>query len=170
MKNINIPNTLTVLRIILLVPMFIVGLDDPFKGALIAAVLGITDFIDGYIARRFNQVTALGRILDPISDRLLLITSFILFFMTRSVPNWFLIVIGLRELLVGVGTLLIFIRKIPRPDVNKVGKISAVVNTHYGIVEKVFLALAIFATCVSIPTGYISLYEYLSVLRPKTKQ
>ena len=181
MKNINIPNTLTVLRIILLVPMFIVGLDDPFKGALIAAVLGITDFIDGYIARRFNQVTALGGVLDPISDRLLLITSFILFFMTRSVPNWFLIVIGLRELLVGVGTLLIFIRKIPRPDVNKVGKISAfaamvatpswvVVNTHYGIVEKVFLALAIFATCVSIPTGYISLYEYLSVLRPKTKQ
>jgi len=161
--------------------MFIIGLDDPFLGALIAAILGITDFIDGYIARKYNQETAIGRILDPISDRLLLITSFILFYVTETVPLWVLISIGFREILVTIGTLIIFMRKLPRPDVNRLGKLSAfgamvaipswvVVNTHHGLPEKFFLGLAVFATVISIPTGYISLMEYIAVIKPKSKQ
>lgn len=180
MKNFNIPNSLTIARIIFLVPMFIIGLDRPFLGALIAAILGITDFIDGYIARRFNQATALGRILDPISDRLLLISSFALFWITETVPLWFLIIVGTREILVAIGTLIIFIKKLTRPDVNKLGKISAfaammatpswvVVNTHHGLPEKLFLVMAIIETAISIPTGYISLYEYTSIFKAKTK-
>ncbi len=179
MENLNIPNTLSVIRIIALIPMFIIGLDRPFLGALIAAILGITDFIDGYIARRFNQITKFGRIIDPISDRLLLITSFVLFLITKTVPLWFLVIIGLREILVAIGTIIIFIKKLPRPDVNKLGKISAfgamvatpswvVVYTHYGLPEKLFLVLALLSTIVSIPTGYISLYEYSVIFKKKT--
>lgn len=181
MKNLNVPNFLTVTRIICLVPMFIIGLHNPFQGALIAAFLGITDYADGYIARKFNQSTAFGRILDPISDRLLLLSSFILFLVKGVVPLWYMIIIGLREILVAVGTLLIWARKHPRPNVNYLGKVSAfgtmvatpswvVVYTHHGLPEKFFLALALFASIVSIPTGYISLYEYISIFKTKIKQ
>ena len=125
MENLNIPNTLSVIRIIALIPMFIIGLDRPFLGALIAAILGITDFVDA------------------------------------------------------IGTIIIFIKKLPRPDVNKLGKISAfgamvatpswvVVYTHYGLPEKLFLVLALLSTIVSIPTGYISLYEYSVIFKKKT--
>lgn len=181
MKNVNVPNGLTVARIICLVPMVIIGLHNPFQGALIAAVLGISDFLDGYIARRFNQSTALGRILDPISDRLLLITSFIIFAVTEVVPLWYLLIIGLREVLVSVGTLIIFVKKLPRPDVNQLGKISAlgsmiatpswvVVYTHYGLNEKFFLVLALAGTIVSIPTGYMSLGDYMKAFKPKNNR
>lgn len=70
-KNLNIPNTLTVVRIILIVPFVIYFLnDDILKASVVLVVSGLTDMLDGMIARRFHQFTELGQMLDPLSDKL----------------------------------------------------------------------------------------------------
>jgi cardiolipin synthase (CMP-forming) len=70
-KNINIPNALSLLRIILIVPFVIYFMrDDIFSAAVVLLLSGLSDVLDGMIARRFNQFTELGQMLDPFSDKL----------------------------------------------------------------------------------------------------
>lgn len=70
-KNFNIPNSLSVLRIILIIPFVICYLKGYTAAAVVVLVLsGLTDAMDGFVARRFNQFTELGQMLDPLSDKL----------------------------------------------------------------------------------------------------
>ncbi|WOC31667.1 MULTISPECIES: CDP-alcohol phosphatidyltransferase family protein [Caproicibacterium] len=70
-KNFNIPNALTVLRMILVIPFMICYLNGYVKTAVVVLVIaGLTDALDGFVARHFNQFTELGQVLDPISDKL----------------------------------------------------------------------------------------------------
>lgn len=70
-KNFNIPNSLSVLRIILIIPFMINYLNHNIPVAVAILICsGLTDALDGYIARRFNQFTELGQMLDPVSDKL----------------------------------------------------------------------------------------------------
>lgn len=70
-KNINIPNTLTILRFLLIIPFVLYFIRDKvIQAAIILAVSGLTDMLDGMIARRFHQFTELGQMLDPLADKL----------------------------------------------------------------------------------------------------
>lgn len=70
-KNLNIPNALTVLRIILIIPFAIFYVNKQYIPAVVVLIIsGITDALDGFIARNFNQFTELGKMLDPLSDKL----------------------------------------------------------------------------------------------------
>ena len=70
-KNINIPNALSVLRILLIIPFVIFFMRDQIWLAVLMMVLsGLSDMLDGKIARRFNQFTELGKMLDPLADKL----------------------------------------------------------------------------------------------------
>ncbi|MCH4239635.1 MAG: CDP-alcohol phosphatidyltransferase family protein [Oscillospiraceae bacterium] len=70
-KNFNIPNTLTVLRMILIVPFMCLYLKGHVRSAVAVLIIaGLTDALDGFVARHFNQFTELGQMLDPISDKL----------------------------------------------------------------------------------------------------
>lgn len=102
----NLPNTLTLLRV-LLIPVFIYFLSSytPFNlplgdRALIAAgiffIASLTDWLDGYIARRTGQITKLGKLFDPIADKLLTSSALILL-VGQGVPAWIAIVIIGRE-------------------------------------------------------------------------
>ncbi len=74
-NNINIPNALSAIRILLLIPFTLSILKDNYIQAGIILVLsGLSDLLDGFIARRFNQVTKLGGMLDPVADKLTLVT------------------------------------------------------------------------------------------------
>ncbi|MCI6375461.1 MAG: CDP-alcohol phosphatidyltransferase family protein, partial [Clostridiales bacterium] len=90
-KILNVPNVLTLVRILLLpivVWRFQVG---DSTGALIAYLAAmLTDAVDGFIARKFDQVTALGKLLDPIADKLSLLTLLTLFVMDGQIPLWVL--------------------------------------------------------------------------------
>lgn len=98
----NVPNTLTVLRI-LLVPVFAVTYFRApeslfYLPAVILAVSGLTDVADGYIARHFNQVTPLGRFLDPVADKLTMATVTICLAI-RNVPlRWLFGLYCVKEL------------------------------------------------------------------------
>ena len=73
--NLNIPNLLSTLRIILIYPFIVYIIsDDYIKSGIILGISGITDIFDGLIARKFNQITKLGKMLDPVADKLTLVS------------------------------------------------------------------------------------------------
>lgn len=102
----NIPNSLTLLRI-LLIPVY-VGLlvYERYDEALgILLVAGLTDALDGTIARVANQRTRLGAILDPLADKLLLVSGFLTLSAIHWIPSWVTIVVVSRDLILIAGTL-----------------------------------------------------------------
>ena len=97
---VNIPNLLSFLRIAL-VPVFLWFLLDEFFLAAIAvlAVAGLTDFLDGYLARKLNQTTKLGKMLDPVADRLYIFATLLALSATGYVPWWLAGLVILRDVL-----------------------------------------------------------------------
>ena len=97
---VNLPTVITFSRI-LLIPLFIfVVKSKPFLGVLIFVLASSTDFLDGYIARKSRQVTKLGILLDPLADKLLVISAIIVFVDMNIIPGWLAIVIIAREFIV----------------------------------------------------------------------
>jgi CDP-diacylglycerol--glycerol-3-phosphate 3-phosphatidyltransferase len=100
----NVPNALTTLRI-LLVPVLMVFLLGTFRGhewiALGVFLLAmLTDTVDGVLARRWNAVSELGKLLDPIADKLIITAAFICLVEAGAVPAWMAVIIIGRELAV----------------------------------------------------------------------
>ena len=115
-ENITIPNILSVIRI-LLVPVilycFMYG--DQFMVNYIAIPLVLiaifTDFLDGYLARKLNQVTELGKILDPVADKIAITAIALYLFFRHDFPFWLILLIIIRDLLIIIGATLIIERK-----------------------------------------------------------
>jgi CDP-diacylglycerol---glycerol-3-phosphate 3-phosphatidyltransferase len=102
--NVNLPNVLTLARI-LLIPVFVVLFWTPtpersLAAALVFVVAAVTDLLDGYLARRRSQVTKLGRLLDPIADKLLVLSGLILLVQFQRVAAVIAILIIAREVAV----------------------------------------------------------------------
>jgi CDP-diacylglycerol--glycerol-3-phosphate 3-phosphatidyltransferase len=102
--NINLPNFLTVVRI-LLIPVFVVLFSDPapdrsLAAAIVFVIAAVTDLLDGYLARRHSQITRLGRLLDPIADKLLVLSGLILLVQFDRVAAIVAILIIAREVAV----------------------------------------------------------------------
>jgi CDP-diacylglycerol--glycerol-3-phosphate 3-phosphatidyltransferase len=103
-RTLNLPNALTVLRIFL-VPLLVVVLLTRFEGHVYlgAAIFGLavlTDYLDGFFARRRNEVTRLGILLDPLADKLLTAAAFLSLVEMGLVPAWVVMIIIARELAV----------------------------------------------------------------------
>lgn len=103
-ESINVPNVLTLARI-LLIPVFIILFvhptpDQSLAAAMIFAVAAVTDMLDGYIARRTGQVTKLGKLLDPIADKLLVLSALILLMNVGRVSALVVLLIIAREVAV----------------------------------------------------------------------
>ena len=102
--NINLPNVLTLARL-LLIPVFVLLFVTPTPGRTLAAavvflIAALTDFLDGYVARRCGQITKLGRLLDPIADKLLVLSALIVLVQVDRVSALIAILIIARELAV----------------------------------------------------------------------
>jgi CDP-diacylglycerol--glycerol-3-phosphate 3-phosphatidyltransferase len=103
-RNVNLPNLLTVSRI-LLIPVFVVLFITPTAGRSVAAavvfvIAAVTDIVDGYLARRRSEITKLGKLLDPIADKLLVLSGLILLVQFDRIPALIAIVIIAREVAV----------------------------------------------------------------------
>lgn len=100
----NLPNFITLIRIVT-IPFFLVFLSyHRYREALIIFVIGgVTDFLDGLVARWMNQQTPLGAYLDPIADKLLVITSFIMLGLIGRIPEWLAVVVVSRDILILLG-------------------------------------------------------------------
>lgn len=123
-RILTLPNVITVVRLALL-PVFVwllFGQDDRAKAGALLAFLGATDFLDGYIARRYHQISDLGKVLDPVADRLLFFVGVGGILLDGSVPAWFALTVLTREALVAVATLALAALGARRIDVTWYGK------------------------------------------------
>ena len=119
----TIPNVISMVRIALIVvfSVLLVNENDGWAIAALAAA-GISDFLDGYLARRWNQVTKLGRVLDPTADRLLTIAVVLGLGLRGIVPWWLVAVLFARDIVVGVALLYARSRGVESPQVTMTGK------------------------------------------------
>ncbi len=103
-QNFNLPNSLTIFRILLIPVYLIVFTSSSWNSSLLPAVIfsiaALTDLLDGYFARRNDQITNLGRLLDPIADKLLVLAGLILLVQFDRVEAWLAIAIMAREIAV----------------------------------------------------------------------
>lgn len=120
----TVPNLLSLSRIagIGVFCYLLFGPNLRIAAAVLLAVSGVTDFADGYIARHFNQVSALGKVLDPTADRIVVATSVIAILVYGAVPVWLGVVVIVREVLVSGAVLLLAALGARRIDVIWVGK------------------------------------------------
>ncbi|AZB43010.1 CDP-diacylglycerol--glycerol-3-phosphate 3-phosphatidyltransferase [Bacillus sp. FJAT-42376] len=135
----NLPNKITVSRIFL-IPVFMIIMLGPFDwgtvnllgtempaaqfaGALLFIVASVTDWIDGYFARKYNLVTNLGKFLDPLADKLLVSAALIVLVQMQAAPAWMVIVIISREFAV-TGLRLILANEGEVVAANMLGKIK----------------------------------------------
>jgi len=118
------PNVITLVRLAC-IPLFLwllFGAHRQSAAAVLLGVLGATDWVDGYVARRFGQVSTFGKVLDPTADRLLVGTAVISIMVYGAVPLWFGIATIAREVLVSVMVVLLAAFGAARIDVLWVGK------------------------------------------------
>lgn len=117
LKKMNLPNKLTMLRMLLVI-VFVVFMCLPTKfvwakyvslGAFVVA--SITDFLDGYISRKKNLVTKFGKIMDPLADKMLVASGFILLATAGVIPAWMAVIIVLRDFFVTCVTAGLYIHR-----------------------------------------------------------
>jgi len=110
LSYLNIPNALTTLRIIL-IPVFVGALvyKKNDYALIIFIFAAVTDFFDGLIARMRNQQTKLGGFLDPVADKFLLVTTFVLFAVYGLVPKWLSITVISRDIIIVTGWLMLYL-------------------------------------------------------------
>jgi cardiolipin synthase len=102
--QISIPNILTICRI-LLTPLFVILVQRNLFGhaLLIFTLAGVSDALDGLIARIFNQRTQLGAFLDPIADKLLLVSAFVSLSIPGILPGWLAVIVISRDVMILMG-------------------------------------------------------------------
>ena len=110
----TIHNLLTILRVLLTPLLVIFLLEDRLSEALIVFVAaGITDGLDGLIARLYKQKTRLGAFLDPLADKLLLATTYVLLAVQNLVPSWLTVIVLSRDVLIVLGVFVLFMQDLP---------------------------------------------------------
>jgi cardiolipin synthase len=120
----TVPNLLSAIRI-LFIPAFVLlllGEDTRIAGFLLLGLVVSTDWVDGYLARRTGQVSELGKILDPVADRLALAAALVTFVVIDAVPLWAALLVVVRDAVVlAAGAILAFTGG-PRIEVSPMGK------------------------------------------------
>lgn len=158
----TIPNYISFVRI-LLIPVFaVLFYNDQLVWALIVVVLsGLTDFVDGKIARKFNQVSELGKLLDPLADKLTQITLAILLFIefnqcsdaTMKAFSWVFLIFLVKEAIFVVGAIIMLSLGLIPSAAEIYGKVATFV--FYGVMVALFLfgpEVGVFANFFTIPS------------------
>ena len=137
----NIPNILSVLRLLMAFVFAALFISDRYIPAVAVFILaGLTDVVDGWLARKNNWITNLGKILDPVADKLMQFTALVCLFLSKYIPLWLLVMIFIKEALMGIGSL-IFYRKFREIGVAK----------YYGKAYTVLFYVAVAALIVFRP-------------------
>lgn len=151
----NIPNILTIFRIILIPFIVITIINDEYIIALVFFIIsGLTDVLDGFIARKFNFITDFGKLIDPLADKITQIATLISIVIKNLIPYWILIVILLKEVIMVCGASFLY------------GKSTVVSSKWFGKLSTVVLYIAIFISMAikqfNLPPIYetVNLYIY----------
>ena len=103
----QIPNALTTLRLILALPVCLLILNENYPAVLwVALIAGLSDAVDGYLARRLNALSYYGAVADPLADKTLLLSTYIAFSVVGLLPWWVAVLLLIRDLLIVSGALI----------------------------------------------------------------
>ncbi len=176
----NLPNLLTLSRV-LLIPLFVILIiNKNFGWALVTfAVAGITDGVDGLIARLTHQRTELGAYLDPIADKLLLSAGFITLAILQIVPSWLTVIVITRDMIILLGVFVfILTNRRPKMQPSFVSKITtglqistillALMRGYYPGLNDFFNVAIYGTTLFTILSGAHYLYLGTKILSEKT--
>ena len=166
----NIPNLLTILRMFL-VPVYLLIFFSNIENKLLISGLifvlaGITDLLDGNIARKYNQVTKFGTMLDPVADKMMTFAVLISFTSAGFIPLWILLAMGIKEILLilGGGILYLFKGKQVLPS-NKYGKLATV--SFYSATLSVVFSLGEIASqglfIITVALNILAFINYLLI-------
>lgn len=120
----TIPNVLSMIRL-LGVPVFLVLLLDgryDLAAVAVVAVGGLTDFLDGYLARRLRQRSRIGQFLDPVADRLYILATLVGLWVRGIIPGWLVVVLVMRDVCVLIGAFVLRTRGFTSLPVHVIGK------------------------------------------------
>jgi len=173
----TVPNAFTLMRM-LCIPLFlwlIFGAERRFAAAVLMAVLGATDWVDGYLARLLDQRSKFGRVFDPTVDRLLFLTALASMIIIDAAPVWFLAAIFVREALVAIAALYLGARGVRTVKVSWWGK-TATFGLLFALPlflaaaaeppgEEIYRALAWIIGVPSLVLSWVSAWGYLPLLR-----
>lgn len=151
----TVPNLLSMLRL-LGVPLFVWLLLGPHADLPALAVLiysGASDWADGVIARRFNQQSSLGRLLDPAADRLYILAALVAFVLRGIVPWWLAVALVLRDVVIGAGLLVLRRHGYPPLQVHYLGK-AATFCLLYGLPFLLLSRQTSIAGDIALPIGW----------------
>ncbi|MGH9080518.1 MAG: CDP-alcohol phosphatidyltransferase family protein [Acidimicrobiales bacterium] len=123
-RVLTLPNAITMVRLTC-IPLFcwlLFGAGLQSAAAVLLGGLGATDWVDGFVARRYHQVSTVGKVLDPVADRVLVVTAVVAITVYGAAPIWFGVATLVREVVVSVAVLLLASLGATRIDVLWVGK------------------------------------------------
>lgn len=139
-NQMNLPNFLTLIRFLLVPVMTIFLVKQNFTLAITSYILaGITDVLDGYIARKYNLITKLGKILDPMADKLLQFSALVGLWIIEVIPFWITLIFFLKEIFMGLGA----IKLLKNKDV-------VVPSKWFGKLSTIFFFIAIIFSMLSV--------------------
>lgn len=167
-RSMNIPNMLTILRI-LLIPVYLYFFYSSYTNNILFAgivfiLAGISDVLDGYIARKYDMSTKLGVMLDPIADKLMMFTILISFATKGIISIWILIALGIKEMMMILGGAILYLFKGKQvmPS-NQYGKI-ATLSFYAATLSIVFKLPEIVSTVLFSSTVFLNIVAFLNYL------
>jgi cardiolipin synthase len=182
-RVVTLPNVISLVRL-LCVPVFVWLLTDDrlIVAAALLAVLGATDWVDGWIARHFDQGSELGKVLDPVADRILLIVAGVALVVQGSVPLVVGILVLAREVVVSVAVLTLAALGARRIDVQWAGKAGTLSvmfafplflwadGLDAGAFHDLVLVAAWCFAVIGLVLGWSVLFQYLPLAREALRQ
>ncbi|MDP9296941.1 MAG: CDP-alcohol phosphatidyltransferase family protein [Actinomycetota bacterium] len=173
----TLPNAISFARITL-IPVFVtLLLDERTRGAGLAlfAVVGASDWLDGYLARRTGQVSTIGKMLDPTADRLAIAAGLIALTIANAIPLWAVLLVVVRDALVLLAGAILLVSRGVRIDVRRIGKIAtftlmvAIVLIAWGRFDLPLGGVALVAGWIGFTVGlaesYVATIQYARDLR-----
>ena len=177
-----IPNIISLFRICL-VPVFIIvyfteDRDIKYFAILVYVIAGLSDLLDGYLARKFDAQSKLGKLLDPLGDKLITFTVLVCITITNNILYWAALVFFVKEVLMGIGGLLLHKKaRVELPPSNFIGKgstfllflVCVIFMFIPDIPDPVAFALATIAICLTLVAlvGYLG--SYMKIMKSKSE-
>jgi len=156
MSRKDIPNIISVLRMVLVVPIVYLLLFESYQFALILIVVaGVSDALDGFLAKRYDWSSQLGSFLDPLADKILLVCCFFVCVFIGLVPAWLFIMVVMRDVIIALGALLYHFTV---EEFNGDPPFSSKLNTTFQIIYLVMLIAS--QNTISVPVNWIEYAVY----------
>lgn len=177
-RLLTVPNLITTVRLAC-IPLFLyllIGRDSPGWAAVLLGGLGATDWVDGYVARRFGQTSTFGKMYDPTVDRLMLVIAIVAIIATETAPRWYAVLILVREVVVAAWVVTITLMGAKRMNVTWWGKCGTFANmcafpwfmlsnepSFSSTVQRVWEVLATIAAVPGVIFSLLAAWQYLGL-------